>query len=292
MGINLGSTAISSIKLGTTQVDKIYLGSTQVYGGSTPPVTIKALKFTSSGAQTLGVDATKLGTVSPNFEYSTDNGATWTTWNVVNDTLPFGNGTDLYLRGSNSIISKSGSNYTNFVFSTSSPVYCSGNIMHLFDYTQDLTSFPQDTNSRGTKYLFYNCTQLMTAPELPATTLAPSGSTYYYMFAGCTSLTTPPSLPATPLQAYSYDHMFYGCTSLDKIPQLSGAILAGQNIASSMFENCINIKMSETQEGDYTNLYDFGYPPGSALNMFAGTGGTFTSGNPPQILYTSNEIIQ
>lgn len=291
MGVAKGSNLITDVKLGSGQVDKLCLGSNVVWQ-KTAPVAIKALKFTSANAQTLGVDTTKLGTVSPNFEYSTDNGDTWTTWTVSNP-ISFGNGTVLYVRGSNTYISKQGSNYTNFVFSTSSPVYCSGNVMHLFDYTQDLTSFPQNTTSRGTKYLFYNCTQLMTAPELPATTLVPEGSTYYYMFAGCTSLTTPPSLPAIMLQAWSYSYMFYGCTSLNKLPKLSGQELAGYNVANNMFENCTNIKMSETQEGEYTNLYDFGYPPTSANGMFLGTGGTYTSAtNPPQILYTSNEIIQ
>lgn len=54
MGVAKGSTEIADVKLGTTQVDKIYLGSNVVWQ-KTPP--IKALKFTSSGTQTLGVNS-------------------------------------------------------------------------------------------------------------------------------------------------------------------------------------------------------------------------------------------
>ena len=58
-------------------------------------------------------------------------------------------------------------------------------------------------------YMFYNCTSLTQAPELPATTLA--YSCYYYMFNGCTSLTKAPELPATTLANTCYGYMFYNC---------------------------------------------------------------------------------
>ena len=67
--------------------------------------------------------------------------------------------------------------------------------------------------------MFYGCTSLTTAPELPATTLATS--CYQYMFDGCTSLVTAPELPATDLTGdYCYSRMFYGCTKLNYIKAL------------------------------------------------------------------------
>jgi len=50
--------------------------------------------------------------------------------------------------------------------------------------------------------MFYGCTGLTTAPELPATTLA--SNCYSSMFNGCTGLTTAPELPATTLPDSCY----------------------------------------------------------------------------------------
>ena len=41
--------------------------------------------------------------------------------------------------------------------------------------------------------------------------------TFFKLFYGCTSLTTAPELPATTLATYCYQQMFYGCTSLSDI---------------------------------------------------------------------------
>jgi hypothetical protein len=72
--------------------------------------------------------------------------------------------------------------------------------------------------------MFGGCTNLMNAPELPATTLA--NSCYYYMFRGCTSLVNAPELPATTLANSCYYYMFYGCTSLVNAPELPATTLA------------------------------------------------------------------
>ena len=63
--------------------------------------------------------------------------------------------------------------------------------------------------------MFVNCTSLTTAPELPATTLAPS--CYAIMFTGCTNLTIAPELPATTLADNCYGGMFTGCAKLNYI---------------------------------------------------------------------------
>ena len=235
MGINLGSTAISDLKIGTTQVNKVYLGSTEVWS-SAPPV-LRALKFSSAATQTLGIDASVLGTITPTFEYSND-GSTWTSWNVSN-TLSFGSGTDLYIRGSNTMLASTGSNYVRFVFGTSAPVACTGNIMHLYDYTQDLLAIPNsETSNRGLKSMFKDATVLTSAPELPATTLCTYA--YYQMFSGCTSLATAPALPATTLGNNCYQSMFSGCTSIVTPPVLSATSLTNY-CYQSMFSGCTSL---------------------------------------------------
>ena len=295
MAIKLGLTDIADAKLGTTQVDKICLGSTEVWS-NTPAPAIKALKFSSTGAQTLSANTSKLGTLTPSFEYSLDNGATWTSWNPTSagaTPISFGSGTDLYLRGSNTVLAQlvgNTSTYFNFVFSTASPVFCSGNVMHLFDYTQDLTAFPDtsDTNA-GLMSLFRSCSVLTTAPELPATSSIPRYC-YSATFINCTSLIEPPAIAATGnLPANCCSSMFYGCTSLTKLPYLGG-ITGGSQWGTYMLANCSLIKLSATQVDEYQNEYRLGDITGM-FSAFAGTGGTFTGTPTVQTYYTSNPII-
>ena len=60
--------------------------------------------------------------------------------------------------------------------------------------------------------MFSGCTNLTSAPNLPATTLA--DYCYNGMFQDCTNLTSAPDLPATTLATECYYWMFNGCTSL------------------------------------------------------------------------------
>lgn len=261
MTINLGATEISGIKLGNTQIDSAYLGDTQVWGGSEPGE-LRALKFECAGSQTLGIYVGNLGSISPNFEYST-NGTSWTSWSDLSSPIAFGNGVDLYIRGSNQLLSNS-TNSTQFVFSQSNnKVTCTGNVMHLFDYTQDLTAFPADPDSHGISYLFSGCTALAVPPSFPATTLIPY--CYTGTFQSCTSLTAIPALPATTLATQCYRYMFVNCTS---------------------------VKMSTTQSEAYPNEYVFGTnPSGYTYRMFRGTGGTYTGAPDQTTYYTANTII-
>ena len=86
--------------------------------------------------------------------------------------------------------------------------------------------------------MFYGCSSLTTAPELPATTL--SQSCYASMFQRCTSLTTAPELPATTLAPQCYYNMFYGCTSLTQAPALPATTLAS-SCYYGMFQYCSNL---------------------------------------------------
>ncbi len=67
--------------------------------------------------------------------------------------------------------------------------------------------------------LFKGCLGLLSAPDLPATTLA--NYCYCAMFGGCTGLTSAPELlPASTLALNCYYAMFTDCTGLTSAPEL------------------------------------------------------------------------
>ena len=176
------------------------------------------------------------------FEYSTDNA----TWNVFDTsvTITLSNiGDEVYVRG---VLSGHNnlSDYTRFKMT--GLIAASGNCNALWNYNEldaslkvccglwmffnctSLTTAPQLPSERVQiscySSMFENCTSLTTAPELPATTLV--NSCYESMFRGCTSLTTAPELPATTLVDSCYSNMFYDCTSLNYIKCLATDISA------------------------------------------------------------------
>ena len=111
-------------------------------------------------------------------------------------------------------------------------VACSGNVMSL---RLDDDGKVQGLDNDCFQYMFYNCTSLTQAPELPETTLA--NNCYSYMFYGCTSLTAAPELPATTLASYCYKDMFNGCTSLTAAPSLPATTMVN-NCYQNMFYGC------------------------------------------------------
>jgi hypothetical protein len=89
--------------------------------------------------------------------------------------------------------------------------------------------------------MFSNCTSLVNAPALPATTLA--NSCYYGMFSGCTALTTTLELPATTLADYCYVNMFSGCTNLTSALELPATTLASY-CYEMMFNGCTSLTIA------------------------------------------------
>lgn len=85
--------------------------------------------------------------------------------------------------------------------------------------------------------MFYSCSKLLTAPKLPATTLA--NNCYRQMFKSCSSLTTAPDLPALtlPNNSWCYYYMFGQCTSLNYIKCLA---TSGLNSNNNLNYWCLN----------------------------------------------------
>lgn len=337
------------------------------------PVSNPYLTFSSEEPFTLLLNESSTPTWDGVIEYSIDT-KNWTTWD--GSEISSGSDNKLYLRGTgNSVITNGNAEWKPRFTLSGSNISCVGNIETLLDYQTVMNGehpimgtgcfhslFMDDSNLisapellattlardcynsmfRGCTVLttapelsatalarscysamFYGCTSLVTAPELPAATLASdcyvsmfNGCTsltvapelpaitlaercYGSMFNGCTSLTTPPELPVTALAEGCYQNMFNGCTSLTTVPELLATTLAN-NCYSSMFTGCTSIKLSETQDSDYTTPYripkeGIGTDVTKALtSMFKNTGGTFTGTpaiNTTYYLHKDNSIV-
>ena len=204
-----------------------------------------------------------------NVEYSTD-GVNWVSYDLsTKPTVEIPSGRNIYLRGDGGATGHYSSSWTHsyYMIKMDTDHIIGGNILSLIDKTnfKTMTTYSQtyvfEKLFRNNTHLidasnlnfgqissvtqncynsmFYGCTSLTTAPELPATTIA--DSCYQYMFQGCTSLTTAPAtLPATTLTDFCYDSMFYGCTSLTMAPELPATTLS-QVCYQNMFKDCTSL---------------------------------------------------
>ena len=196
------------------------------------------LTFSSPNSFTLKVnDATKHwdGTL----EYSTDT-STWSTWDGTTtlSSATSGSKNVLYLRGTgNTVITGMTNNNYKWVF-TGTNISCTGNIENLLDYATVESGTHPTMTTYCYAFMFYQCTSLIQAPSLPATTL--TDYCYASMFSGCTDLTQAPALPATTLASYCYQYMFNGCTSLTQAPALPATTLTDY-CYYSMFSSCTSL---------------------------------------------------
>ena len=195
--------------------------------------------FKANEEQKFYITATE-GYTIPNLEYSVNNGK-WTPV-VANDKVTFGgeNG-DLRLRGTDNTYGTSSNDYNQttwdydyiqICFYRNVTVACEGDIRTLLDYKTYKTV---NTNKARFYKLFMKCSELTSAPELPATTLAEA--CYYKMFYGCGNLTSAPELPATTLAEGCYAEMFYNCSQLTSAPKLPATTLAVE-CYYNMFFSC------------------------------------------------------
>ena len=240
------------------------------------------LCFTAKEANsTVAMNATR-SAPEVSLEYSTD-GNTWSSFMVGITTVTLANIEDkVYIRANNDntkLASDTSRTFNYFVITGT--VSVSGNIMTLLKadgslvdlvYPENRYAFaglfdsctaivdasslllPSSTSNGCYANMFYGCSSLTKAPELPATALA--NKCYFAMFYNCTSLTTAPELPATTLADYCYDSMFYNCTSLTTAPELPATTLAN-GCYSRMFYGCSSL--TSAPELPATTLADYCY---------------------------------
>lgn len=232
--VNINGYEIKSAFSGGEPLKAIYSLGEKVWPVD-QPVEFGGLKFTALEDGKIGMEhnGTNATTTKPKLSYSKD-GVNWTEWNFTN--ISVNTGDVVYFKGVNKRISYSQDHYSEFT--STGKIYASGNIMSLLygdDYEGKLNLSGKDGCFNR---LFYNCSNLTNAPELPATEL--EYECYNEMFYGCTSLTTAPELPATTLAKYCYGYMFYHCTSLTIAPELPATTLEN-GCYESMFSNCTSL---------------------------------------------------
>ena len=219
------------------------------------------LTFSSQNSFDLGVYSANKGWDGTLEYFASDR--TWTTWDGASNlsaVYDYGEYV-LYLRGTgNTTITKTGRQWVLI----GTDIACIGNIETLLDYATvesgnhptmapncyyrmfyDCTSLIRAPELPAImvpyqcySYMFQGCTGLTKAPELPAITLA--NECYVGMFENCTSLTQVPDLPATTLTTYCYHYMFAGCTSLTQAPSLLATTL-GERCCEGMFSDCTSL---------------------------------------------------
>lgn len=210
---------------------------------SIPPVPPNYFKFIARESGTFTFTSKNAATANT-LSYSLDNGSTWASLanGVASPTVA--SGSTILWKCSNPTSSTSTGIGT---FSSTGAFDVEGNVMSLLygDDYEDKTSLSGKNyvfyglfsgctgvvnagnmvlpatrlSERCYSSMFYNCTSLVTAPELPAMRL--ENSCYMSMFAYCTSLTTSPVLSAYTLSELCYCTMFYGCTSMNTVTCLA-----------------------------------------------------------------------
>lgn len=159
-------------------------------------------------------------------------------------------GDKIYVRNQGKTNTFSISPEDHFQFFTDGYVSASGNLMSLIDKDCNTLEVPCDYAFYG---LFAFCPELLSAPELPATTL--TENCYNSMFLNCTALEKAPSvLPAKVLKPYCYELMFYNCEELQQTPTIAATTLAPYCFRHA-FEGCISLTkvsaLPATEMADY-----------------------------------------
>ena len=221
-------------------------------------------------------------TVSGNFWYSLDGGATWTSIGTWGDLAGFSQTLDR----NESLLLKGELDKTCFGYKIGIPTAAtvSGNIMSLV--SGDSFASVTELDAKYAFYslfdgslvtdasrlvlpateltdfcysnMFFGCSGLTSAPALPATSLAES--CYFSMFQNCINLGSAPVLPATTMAQASYGMMFDGCKKLTTAPELSATVLA-DHCYFGMFWDCSNLTsapelpVTELADGCYKFMF-------------------------------------
>ena len=211
------------------------------------PLTLTALKAKST-VKLVSVG----GQTAPGLYYRTDSSAQWTAYTLGTSVSLSDVGDYVQFFNKETTLSSSTQSYIRFTLT--GQIAASGNIQSMLNWSSSVPDF-------GLAYLFYSCTYLYQAPQLPALSLGVNcyrslfnacsnlqecpvlpatqltQSCYNYMFKGCKAITKAPILLATVMKPGCYSNMFYQCTSLTEPPVLSSTELAS-SCYSYMFKGC------------------------------------------------------
>ena len=213
--MKLGNLDIKDIYVGSTPATQMYFGDVKIWPEEQPPVTNDWLCFTAQEANsTVRLDKNNSSLSSVSLETSYD-GSNWTDYSWTNSTgstLTLANvGDKVYMRAKNENLSFSASGSQYYNFKMTGTIAGSGNIQTLLKADGSRIDVPEWAYLR----LFYQCSSLVTAPQLRATEL--SRSSYDAIFCWCTSLQIVPEILATTLAPGCFAFAFQHCHVLSSL---------------------------------------------------------------------------
>lgn len=256
---------------GNTNYNRAYEGDELVWE---KPTGLDYLNFTALEDSTIYIeyrrgltDRYSGNAINLDLSYDREN---WYSITINKNTQPINipKGYTLWIKGVNSEWGKA---YNNMNLSchkftiNNGLVKAAGNVCSLIDGQIDGTTLSSwggrlnSNNLNGFPYLFDGCTNLVSAPLLPATNIG--SYSYYHMFSGCTNLDKAPEL--MPIQDLGhcnscYYQMFGGCTSLTEAP-----ILYAENVGDKsyreMFQGCTSLRKVITYAQNYVEISGTGY---------------------------------
>jgi len=175
----------------------------------------------------------------------------------------------------------------------------------MFAYCTKLVTCPEINHITSIAFLsclsmFVGCTSL-THPmtSLPSIT---NYNSYQAMFMSCSNLISAPKLPAIEIYGGSYAWMFSQCIKLTRVPDLPMEQFINGPPAQGMFYNCSSLYVSDTYGADYRYIWAIpeffngsGYD-GENPDMFTNCLGTRSTDSPNfynyrQYYYTQNDPI-
>ena len=181
-----------------------------------------------------------------------------TTWEAFTGSVTLANNGDkVFFRagqGGNTRLASSASDYHYFTLSGQASAH--NTIMSLLDGSNHVNT--TITGTYAFAGLFKGCTNLTSAPNLPATTI--TNYCYSEMFSGCTSITTPPDLPANTMMQGCYMRMFQGCSALTSATGLNAQTLV-QDCCTEMYKGCsslttVGVGAASIDNNGYAGLFD------------------------------------
>lgn len=168
---------------------------------------------------------------------------------------------------------------------TNLPKYCFSN---LFYQCTGLTLAPDipftNIGEKGCSYMFYGCSALTTAPAFSFEAVAKSACSY--MFARCSALNyiNSDSLPAETLAESCYEYMFESCSGLTK-----GPVLPAEKLVSNCYRrmwylcsklNEIHCYCSDTLSATYSDSWVMGVASSGTFYQTLSYIATSTSARP------------
>ena len=213
----------TTIRLGDKNIVKIKIGDSVIWEKKTEPeIDYFYIESLGDGNTISLVNQGNGDTsgVTPTLEYSTDKN-TWNTitfdWTSGTHTtklpIALNTGEKMYFRNDTRLFSNYYTQRISFSSTVSSNV--GGDIRTLSNYLD----VDNETKPQSFMFfrLFYNNIKIVDACNLRLSYTTLADNCYNQLFYGCTSLVNAPELPATKLEINCYSNMFQGCSKLNNV---------------------------------------------------------------------------